>query len=94
MKNNNFAKFMESYLVGIAQRTGKSKTDIMNESGISRQMIYRWMQKGIFPKPINLYKFFYNTTTDRSQEMLRSYISQAYQELLIDFYDRKEQTFC
>lgn len=108
--NENFKAFLDDYVNMIKEGTrteenpkGMTKTDIYYASTLTRQIIYRWQQKGTFPKPANLHLFFLATLTlladldeefDITFEMMQSYMSQAYQALLLDFYERQKHQFC
>ena len=57
----HFKTFFEEYISSIEQKTNKTKTELLNNSGLSRQILYRWLKPGSFPRPKNVYMFFDNT---------------------------------
>lgn len=109
-RNEHFSAFLNEYVEMIREGTkteqnpkGMTKTDIYYASTLTRQIIYRWQQKGVFPKPANLHLFFLATLTllgledeefEITFEMMQGYMSQAYQALLLDFYERQKHQFC
>ena len=113
-RNEHFSAFLNDYVEMIIKGTrtkenpkGLTKTEIYYASTLTRQIIYRWQQKGVFPKPINLHTFFVHTLDllnigiedpneqfEITYEIMQGYMSQAYQALLLDFYERQKYEFC
>ena len=57
----HFKRFFEKYITSIENKTDKTRTELLNNSGLSRQILYRWLKPGSFPRPGNVYMFFENT---------------------------------
>ena len=100
--SNSFRKFFKEYLNKVEDESGLTIEKIALESKVSRTLIYRWMQKRISPKPETLFRIFYTTLKiinpkwkeAKLYNETRVLMSEAYQCLLIDFYEWKEYTFC
>jgi transcriptional regulator with XRE-family HTH domain len=92
---NAFSKFIESFLLKIEEEHGVSRVTIAKLSGVSRQMMYRWMQKYVFPHPATLDTFFSNLKDNLDDKIqVEELMEEAYQALLLDYHERKEQAFC
>ena len=119
MKNKHFTQFMTEYLTKMGKIKSLSKTALINLVPLSRAMVYRWIDGGVFPKPKNLYQFFWSTfptaedlkeykklknppysiniddysDNQTKQIIIKRFMEQAYQAYLLDFHERKEQTY-
>tara|TARA_R100000654_G_scaffold28055_1_gene52491 strand:+ start:1009 stop:1314 length:306 start_codon:yes stop_codon:yes gene_type:complete len=100
MKNKHFSNYIEDYIDKIVERDKISKTAVIYKSGLSRPLVYRWINNGLFPRLSNLWNFFDNTQLEKGQQkdeeywlMIKSLTDEAYQCLLLDFYEKKEHTF-
>ena len=106
----HFKRFFEKYITSIENKTDKTRTELLNNSGLSRQILYRWLKPGSFPRPGNVYMFFENTypkinkndydvdtykkLLQERQDQLQKLFNEAYFSLLLDFHEHKKSTFC